>query len=40
MIVAQIGCLHGEMEKMYDKLAEWEQKNDKTIDVVLCCGDF
>ena len=40
MIVAQVGCLHGELDKMYEKLREWERTNDKTIDVVLCCGDF
>ena len=40
MLVAQIGCLHGEMDKMYDKLLEWEQINNKKIDLVLCCGDF
>ena len=40
MIVAQVGCLHGELDKMYSKLREWENLNGKTIDVVLCCGDF
>ena len=40
MIVAQVGCLHGEVDKMYEKLRDWETLNAKKIDIVLCAGDF
>jgi len=40
MIVAQIGCLHGELKLAYTQLQAWEQQSGTKIDLVICCGDF
>ena len=40
MIIAQVGCLHGELDMVYDALLKWEDDHSQTIDLVLCCGDF
>jgi lariat debranching enzyme len=40
--IAVVGCVHGEVEAMFETVAELE-KNDPTgrkIDLVVCCGDF
>ena len=36
MIIAQVGCLHGELTKVYKYLESLGQP----IDLVICCGDF
>ena len=38
--IAVVGCLHGDVDKMYTDLRSWEVANEVKIDVVLCCGDF
>ncbi len=40
MKVAVAGCVHGEMDKMYESLMHIQQKHGIQIDLVLCCGDF
>lgn len=40
MKIAVIGCLHGELDIIYDKIKNFEESNNVTIDLVLACGDF
>lgn len=40
MKVAVIGCLHGELDIIYEKVQNYEQKNNVTVDLILVCGDF
>lgn len=40
MKIAIEGCLHGELQKVYETLAEIEEKQKCKIDLLLCCGDF
>jgi len=40
MKVAVAGCVHGEMDKMYESLMHIQQRHGIQIDLVLCCGDF
>ncbi|XP_006651765.2 lariat debranching enzyme [Oryza brachyantha] len=40
MKIAVEGCMHGELDKVYDTLRELEQADGVKIDLLLCCGDF
>ncbi|KAF0990138.1 hypothetical protein HZS_2280 [Henneguya salminicola] len=40
VIIAVVGCLHGDLDKMYNKIQEIENKDNIKVDLVLCCGDF
>ena len=40
MRVAIEGCTHGELEKTYAALEALTKESGKTVDVLLCCGDF
>ena len=40
MIIAQVGCSHGELDRIYNSLQEWEKRNGEKIDLVLAAGDF
>lgn len=40
MKIAIEGCLHGELEKVYQTLGEIEEREKYKIDLLLCCGDF
>lgn len=34
------GCAHGELEKIYDAIELYENKEKIKIDLLICCGDF
>ena len=34
------GCCHGNLDKIYETLAVYKEKNGKSVDLLLCCGDF
>lgn len=38
--IAVEGCMHGELDKVYDTLRELEKAEGVKIDLLLCCGDF
>ena len=38
--VAVEGCCHGELDKIYDTMKHLERQSGKTIDLLICCGDF
>ncbi|XP_013114266.2 lariat debranching enzyme [Stomoxys calcitrans] len=40
MKIAVEGCAHGELEKIYETIAEIEKRDKIKIDLLLCCGDF
>mmetsp|Transcript_42506 Transcript_42506/g.165912 ORF Transcript_42506/g.165912 Transcript_42506/m.165912 type:complete len:402 (-) Transcript_42506:1592-2797(-) len=40
MLVGVVGCCHGELDVIYDTLAEAEKRLDKKTDLLLICGDF
>ncbi|XP_058987695.1 lariat debranching enzyme-like [Musca domestica] len=40
MKIAVEGCAHGELEKIYETIAEIEKRDGIKIDLLLCCGDF
>lgn len=40
MRIAIEGCAHGELEVIYNSIAEVEKNNESTIDLLICCGDF
>ncbi|XP_073838005.1 lariat debranching enzyme [Musca autumnalis] len=40
MKIAVEGCAHGELEKIYETIAEIEKRDAIKIDLLLCCGDF
>jgi hypothetical protein len=40
MIVAVVGCLHGELEFLYEELGQWEKQTGKKVDFIVCSGDF
>ena len=40
MRIAVEGCAHGELEKIYQEIEAYESKNDKKVDLLICCGDF
>lgn len=38
--VAILGCCHGELEIVYDRIRNHEQETGRKVDLLLCCGDF
>ena len=40
MNVAVVGCLHGELDKTYADLTQWQTQNKTKVDLLLICGDF
>lgn len=40
MKVAVEGCMHGELDKVYETLQRLEKEENTKIDLLLCCGDF
>jgi lariat debranching enzyme len=38
--IAVEGCCHGELDRIYDRIAEHEKKSGQKIDLLICCGDF
>ncbi|TVU45299.1 hypothetical protein EJB05_04781, partial [Eragrostis curvula] len=38
--IAVEGCMHGELDKVYDTLRRLEEAEGIKIDLLLCCGDF
>ncbi|CAM8928980.1 unnamed protein product [Rhodiola kirilowii] len=38
--IAVEGCMHGELDTVYDTLLDLEKKENTKIDLLLCCGDF
>lgn len=40
MFVAVIGCLHGELDVIYERIEQMEKQRNITVSLVLVCGDF
>ncbi|KLO19596.1 DBR1-domain-containing protein [Schizopora paradoxa] len=40
MKIAVEGCCHGELDAIYARVAELEQRNNYKVDLLLICGDF
>ena len=40
MKIAIEGCLHGELQKVYETVKEIEDKENYKVDLLLCCGDI
>ncbi|XP_028291821.1 lariat debranching enzyme [Gouania willdenowi] len=40
MRIAVEGCCHGELDKIYETLEFLQKKDDVSVDLLLCCGDF
>ena len=38
--VAVEGCLHGELDRVYQTIKEAEEHGGMKVDLLLCCGDF
>jgi hypothetical protein len=38
--IAVEGCCHGELDKIYDTLLALQQREGRTVDLLICCGDF
>ncbi len=38
--VACVGCVHGELDTIYNTLAAIEKQTGRRTHLVLCCGDF
>ena len=38
--VAVEGCCHGELDQIYSRIAQMEEQNNYTVDLLLICGDF
>ncbi|XGW21121.1 hypothetical protein V3C99_004237 [Haemonchus contortus] len=38
--IAIAGCAHGEMDKIYEVLAEIEKERGYKFDLLICCGDY
>ncbi|VDD82712.1 unnamed protein product [Mesocestoides corti] len=38
--VCVVGCLHGELDKVYADIESMDQQTGKKTQLVLCCGDF
>ncbi|KAF7260933.1 hypothetical protein EG68_01636 [Paragonimus skrjabini miyazakii] len=38
--ICVVGCLHGELDRVYTDIAAAEQVGQFKTDLVLCCGDF
>ena len=40
MRIAVVGCLHGELDKVYEDIKEVERRQGCQVELVLICGDF
>ncbi len=40
MQIAVEGCCHGDLDKIYATLQAMEVAENRTIDLLICCGDF
>lgn len=40
MRIAIEGCTHGELDKIYQTIAEIETNQNYKVDMLICCGDF
>ncbi|CAD2098858.1 RNA lariat debranching enzyme, putative [Plasmodium vinckei] len=40
MIVAVVGCTHGELDLVYNSLNRLEEENNFKVNLLICCGDF
>ncbi|CAG9315715.1 unnamed protein product [Blepharisma stoltei] len=40
MYIAVVGCVHGELELMYNTIKELENERGVKADIILCTGDF
>ena len=40
MKIAIEGCLHGELQKVYETIKEIEDKENYKVDLLLFCGDI
>jgi hypothetical protein len=38
--IAVEGCCHGELDRIYERLADHEKNTGRKIDLLICCGDF
>lgn len=38
--IAVEGCCHGDLDKIYGTLQAMEAKEGRSIDLLICCGDF
>ena len=38
--VAIVGCSHGELDTIYESIAQRERELRLKVDLLLCCGDF
>ncbi|PAV78313.1 hypothetical protein WR25_19803 [Diploscapter pachys] len=38
--IAVAGCSHGEMDRIYETMAELEREEKQTFDLLVCCGDY
>jgi hypothetical protein len=38
--IAVEGCMHGELDKVYDTMRRLEEAEGIKIDLLICCGDF
>ncbi|KAL7060394.1 hypothetical protein AAHC03_09511 [Spirometra sp. Aus1] len=38
--VCVVGCLHGELDKVYEDIANVDREQSTRTELVLCCGDF
>jgi lariat debranching enzyme len=38
--IALVGCVHGELDTIYNTLEALSRETGRAIDLVLCCGDF
>uniref|UniRef100_A0A914HMD6 Lariat debranching enzyme C-terminal domain-containing protein n=1 Tax=Globodera rostochiensis TaxID=31243 RepID=A0A914HMD6_GLORO len=38
--MAVVGCSHGQLDAIYDRLRELEGQRNVKFDLVICCGDF
>lgn len=38
--IAVEGCCHGELDAIYEHIADLETRNNYKIDLLLICGDF
>ena len=38
--VAIVGCGHGELDRMYECIEQMQRTTGRSIDLLLCCGDF
>ena len=40
MIIAVQGCLHGNLDELYESVDKLAVERDVKVDLLICCGDF